>query len=391
MSSLSHRGASSRERYRPAHRLAVVSSASVPPIRLRPEIAAAGVYRQGAAPAPGAFKLSSNENPFEPLPSVLAAIRDATEINRYPDGSAGAVRAALATRFDVTPEEVLVGPGSVSLFYYLIAAVAAPGDEVVYAWRSFEAYPNAVAVAGATAVEVALTPDARHDLPAMAAAVTDRTRAVVVCSPNNPTSTAVGAEEFARFMDAVPSDVLVLLDEAYVEFVTDPDAVDGRLLLRRYPNLVVLRTFSKAFGLAGLRIGYLIGHPAIVAAVHVAAHPLAINSVSQAAALASLAAETELLERVAVIAERRDGLARELRALDWDIPEAQGNFVWLPTGADTDRVATALWHAGLVTRPYAADGIRVSVGEPESVPELLRLCAELVPRRQNHARHAGLG
>jgi len=357
----------------------IVPTPSDAPVLLRPEIAAAGVYRQGAMPPEGAFKLSSNENPFPPLPSVLRAIAQASEINRYPDGLAGAVRERIARRFGVEAEEVLVGPGSVCLIYYLIAAVAAPGDEVVYAWRSFEAYPNAVSVAGATSVRVPLTADARHDLPAMAAAVGERTRAVIVCSPNNPTSTAVGAAEFEEFMAAVPSDRLVLLDEAYTEFIDDSSAVDGSALLRRYPNLVVLRTFSKAFGLAGLRIGYMLAHPGLVAATHVAAHPLAVNSLAQAAALASLDAEEELLERVRTIAERRNRLAEQLRELGWPVPQAQGNFVWLPAGEDTARVAEALWEAGIVARPYGQDGLRITVGEEESLPVILDVAERLLP------------
>ena len=213
-------------------------------VRLRPEIAALPPYRQGRpAPADG-FKLSSNENPFDPLPSVVEAVSaSAKHVNRYPDASALPLREALAARFGVSADEVLVGAGSVSLLAQFIAAAAGPGDEVVYSWRSFEAYPGLVAVAGATSVTVPNRPDHRHDLEAMAAAITDRTRVAIVCSPNNPTGTIVTAAEFDAFMAAVPDDLLVLLDEAYIEFVRDEPAVDGRSLIGRYPNLVVLRTF----------------------------------------------------------------------------------------------------------------------------------------------------
>ena len=224
-----------------------------------------------------------------------------------------------------------------SILAQLVLATSGPGDEVIFAWRSFEAYPWLAIVAGATPVQVPLTADARHDLPAMAAAITDRTRAIIVCSPNNPTGPIVTQAEFDEFLAAVPSDVLVILDEAYAEFVTDPDAVDGLRVLGTagHPNVVVLRTFSKAFGLAGLRIGYAIGHPRILDAARSTSIPLSVTAQAEEAALASLDAEEELLERVRTIAERRDRLAAALREAGWRVPEAQGNFVWLPAGDET--------------------------------------------------------
>ncbi|MDQ0894026.1 histidinol-phosphate aminotransferase [Agromyces ramosus] len=359
-------------------------------VRLRPEIAALPAYRQGRpAPADG-FKLSSNENPFDPLPSVAAAVSDAaSHLNRYPDASALALRERLAARHDVSVDEVLVGAGSVSLLAQLIAAAAGPGDEVVYSWRSFEAYPGLVTVAGATSVTVPNNADHGHDLDAMAAAVTDRTRVVIVCSPNNPTGTIVTAVEFEAFMSKVPSDRLVLLDEAYIEFVRDePEAVgravDGTALLGRYPNLVVLRTFSKAYGLAGLRVGYAIGAVPILDAARSTAIPLGVTATASAGAIASLEpdAEAELLNRVDVIVERRDRLRAALVEQGWPVPVAQGNFVWLPTGNETTAVAERLFDAGLVTRAFPLDGIRVSVGEEESVDTLLRILGELVPVSQ---------
>ncbi len=350
------------------------------PVRIRPEIAALPPYRQGRPAGADAFKLSSNENPFDPLPAVVAALQATVGVNRYPDATAARLRAALADRFAVTPDEVHVGAGSVSILAQLILAAAAPGDEVVYAWRSFEAYPGLVRVAGATGVEVPLTADARHDLDAMAAAVTERTRIVIVCSPNNPTGPAVGQREFDAFVQRVPADVLVVLDEAYVEFVTDPDAVDGRRVLAsgEHPNVVVLRTFSKAYGLAGLRVGYAVGHARILDAARSTAIPLSVTAQAEEAALASLAAEPELLQRVRVLAERRDELAAGLRAGGWRVPAAQGNFVWLPTGAQTLEVAAAFEQAGLVVRPFAGDGVRISVGEAESVERILRIAASVV-------------
>lgn len=345
--------------------------------RIRPEIAALPAYRQGRQASADAFKLSSNENPFDPLPGVLEAIQGATGINRYPDATAARLRERLAARHGVSPDDVHVGAGSVSLLAQLLLATSGPGDEVVYAWRSFEAYPSLVAVAGATSVQVPLTVDFRHDLPAMAAAVTDRTRLVIVCSPNNPTGPTVTHDEFAAFVDAVPADVLIVLDEAYAEFVTDRSSVEGdrvRAIIAR-PNIVVLRTFSKAYGLAGLRVGYAIGHTRVLDAARSTAIPLSVTAAAEVAALASLDAESELLERVTVIAERRDSLVARLREAGWPVPDAQGNFVWLPAGDRALEVASAFEDAGLVVRPFAGDGVRISIGEEESLDRIVEVAA----------------
>jgi histidinol-phosphate aminotransferase len=349
------------------------------PVRIRPEIAALPPYRQGKQAGPEAFKLSSNENPFEPLPSVVESLQAAVGVNRYPDALAARLRQRLAVRFGVQPDEVHIGAGSVSILSQLILAAAGPGDEVVYAWRSFEAYPGLVLIAGATPVEVPLTATARHDLAAMAAAVTERTRVMIVCSPNNPTGPIVTQAEFDAFLEAVPRDVLVILDEAYAEFVTDPAAVDGlRTLGLDRPNVVALRTFSKAYGLAGLRVGYAIGHRRILDAARSTAIPLSVTAHSEEAALASLDAEDELLERVHVIAERRDRLVAGLRAQGWRVPDAQGNFVWLATGERTVAAAARFEEAGLMVRPFASDGVRISVGEQEAVDKVLSIAASVV-------------
>nr|WP_307220460.1 histidinol-phosphate transaminase [Microbacterium sp. SORGH_AS_0888] len=349
------------------------------PVRVRPEIAALPPYRQGKQAGEGAFKLSSNENPFDPLPHVVEVLRARVDMNRYPDATAARLRERLGERYGVAADEVHVGAGSVALLYQLVQAAAGAGDEVVYAWRSFEAYPGLAVVAGARPVEVPLTDESRHDLPAMAAAVTDRTRVVIVCSPNNPTGPVVHQAEFDAFVAAVPDDVLIILDEAYTEFVTDPDAVDG---LREpgiaRPNVVVLRTFSKAYGLAGLRVGYAIGHRRVLDAARSTAIPLAVTAQAEEAALASLDAEAELRARVEVIAERRDRLVAALREAGWRVPEAQGNFVWLATGAETTAVAAEFEAAGLIVRGFAGDGIRVSVGEPDAVEKVLRIAASVV-------------
>lgn len=348
--------------------------------RIRPEIAALPAYKQGKQAGDDSYKLSSNENPFDPLPSVIEALRATTSINRYPDASAARLSARLAARYGVTPDAVHIAAGSVSILQQLTLATSAPGTEMIYAWRSFEAYPSLALVAGATGVPVPLTDDGRHDLPAMAAAVTDKTSLILVCTPNNPTGPIVTHAEFEQFLAEVPPTVLVILDEAYAEFVTDPEAVDGlrTTAFAAHPNVVVLRTFSKAFGLAGLRVGYAIGHPRVLDAARATGIPLSVTAQAEDAALASLDAEFELRERVGAIVERRDRLAAALREAGWRVPEAQGNFVWLATGEETMAVARAFDEAGLIVRPFAGDGLRISVGEHESVDMILGIAASIV-------------
>jgi histidinol-phosphate aminotransferase len=347
-------------------------------VHIRPEVAVLPAYKQGRQASDSAFKLSSNENPFPPLPGVVQAVQAQTSFNRYPDATALALRAVLANRFGLTAEQVHVAPGSVAILHELARATSGPGDEIVYAWRSFEAYPGVVTVAGATSVQVPNRADGGHDLDAMAAAVTERTRMVLVCSPNNPTGPIVTAAEFDAFMAAVPQSVLIVLDEAYAEFVTDEAAVHGHPLLAAHPNLVVLRTFSKAYGLAGLRVGYALGPDYVLDAVRACAIPLSVTAQGQAAALASLEREAELLERVTEIATLRDRIVAELRAQGWDVPDAQGNFLWLPTGDRTATAAAAFEDAGIIVRAFPPEGIRISIGEHEAVGTLLETARSLV-------------
>ena len=300
------------------------------------------------------------------------------EWNRYPDATAALVRDKLGAQLGVSPDWIVVGAGSVALLQQFILAAAGPGDEVVYPWRSFEAYPGLVVVAGATSRRVALDAGFRHDVDALAGALTDQTRVVIVCSPNNPTSTVVTTDEFVALMEAIPSDRLVILDEAYREFVTDPHAVRGEEHWDRYPNLVVMRTFSKAYGLAGLRIGYAVGRPELLAPAQATAIPLAVSAPAQIAAAVSLDHQSEIDRRVHEVVQRigrvRDGLA-ELADV---IPVPHGNFVWLPTGAHTDEVAGWLEEVGVVGRVFAGEGIRVSIAEEEGVEALLRIARRVV-------------
>ncbi len=332
-------------------------------MRIRPDLDALTAYVPGKT-FPGAVKLASNEVTEPPLPSVLAAVADAAaHANRYPDNGMVELTDELAKATGVTPAEVRVGCGSVILCQNLVTITSRPGDEVLYAWRSFEMYPVATRVAGATPVEVPLTGDAVHDLSAMADAVTDRTRLIFVCNPNNPTGTVVRADALRDFLTRVPSDVIVALDEAYIEYTRLDDAhgYDAVDLYREFENVVVLRTFSKAYGLAGLRVGYAIGAPAIIEALSKVHVPFTVSTVAQAAAIASLRASDELLARTDAVVAERERVTTRLRDLGYRVPDSQANFVWLDLGDDSTRFATACAESGVIVRPFADDGVRVTV------------------------------
>lgn len=341
--------------------------------RLRPELAGLPVYVPGKT-VPGAIKLASNETVFGPLPSVRAAIDRATDtVNRYPDNGCVQLKAALARHLgpDFAPEHVAVGCGSVSLCQQLVQVTASVGDEVVFGWRSFELYPPQVRVAGAIPIQVPLT-DHTFDLYAMLAAVTDRTRLIFVCNPNNPTSTVVGPDALARFVEAVPAHILIAIDEAYVEYIRDGMRPDSLGLVRAHNNVVVLRTFSKAYGLAGLRIGYAIGHPDVITALDKVYVPFTVSSIGQAAAIASLDAADELLARTDTVVAERARVSAELRAAGFTLPPSQANFVWLPLGSRTQDFVEQAADARIVVRPYGTDGVRVTVAAPEENDAFLR-------------------
>jgi histidinol-phosphate aminotransferase len=344
----------------------------------RPNVARIPAYVAGKPPQPRpgltVYKLSSNENPYPPLPGVVAAATAAAErMNRYPDMGNSELYGALSDRLDVPTDRLALATGSVALIYQLVQAFCEPGDEVVYAWRSFEAYPIAVAAAAATSVRVPVTADGRHDLDAMAAAVTDRTRVVLVCTPNNPTGPAVTQGELDDFLAKVPPHVLVVVDEAYVEFVRMADPIDALASYRSRDNVLVTRTFSKAYGLAGFRVGYAVGPEPIATALRAVSLPFGVSSVAQAAAVASLAAEAELLERVDALVAERERLTAGLREVGWEVPEPQGNFVWFELGDRTTEFAAAGDELGIVVRPFAGEGARVSVGEPEANDRVVEL------------------
>jgi histidinol-phosphate aminotransferase len=348
------------------------------PVRLRTTLAGVPAYTPGrpAEPVEGltAYKISSNENPYPPLPSVLDAVADAAAtLNRYPDMGVTELTGALADRLGVPAEHLATGTGSVAVLAQLLAITCEPGDEVVYAWRSFEAYPIVVALSGATSVQVPLDEGFRHDLDAMAAAITDRTRLVLVCTPNNPTGPAVREDELRAFLARVPSDVLVVIDEAYLEFTTGDTVPDALALYREHPNVCVLRTFSKAYGLAGLRVGYAVAHEEVATALRKAATPFGVTDLAQRAAIASLAAYDELEVRVKELVAERERVVAALREQGWEVPAAQGNFVWLPLGEDAVPFARSCQEHGLTVRPFAGDGVRCTVAEPEASERLLEV------------------
>lgn len=352
-------------------------------VRIREEIAGLPAYKAGkpAATFEGtAYKLSSNENPYPPLPGVLeTAMAAAAQVNRYPDFGSTELIGEIAGFVGVGPERVAVGTGSVGVLQQLVQATSGPGDEVVFAWRSFEAYPIVVQIVGATSVPVPLKADETHDLDAMAAAITDRTRLVLVCNPNNPTGEMIGREELERFLDRVPADVLVVLDEAYVEFVRDERFPDSIELSLGRSNVCVLRTFSKAYGLAGLRIGYAVADEPVAEALRACAVPFGVNLVAQAAAVESLRAQDALLARVAELVAERDRVFAELRAMDLpgrlgvDVVPSQANFFWLRLGGRSAAFAAACESVGVSVRPYGDDGVRVTIGEKEANDRVLEV------------------
>lgn len=346
--------------------------------RLRAALDSVPEYRAGRGARPGAFKLSSNENPFPPLPGVIAAVCDAAaHVNRYPDFGSQRLTAALSARHGVNESAIALGTGSVAVLAQAIQALAGPGDEIVIPWRSFEAYPILVQLAGAGLVKVPLRADHRHDLDAMADAVTDRTRLVMICSPNNPTGTIVTRQELERFIERVPTNVAIVLDEAYVEFVSSSDRLDSATLVAEHAHVIALRTFSKAYGLAGLRVGYAVAPPELASGLRKTQLPFGVSAVAEHAALASLASESQLLRRVEQIVGERGRVCDELASMGVQFPVPHANFVWLPIGHRAIEFADRCEEAGVTVRAFAGDGVRVTVAEPEANDRFLEAARTL--------------
>jgi histidinol-phosphate aminotransferase len=334
-------------------------------ITVREDLAGIPDYVPGRK-IPGAVILSSNELAGAPPDAIVAAISAAAaEVNRYPAMASEDLFARLSAELDVDTDRLALGCGSVSVCQQLIQAICAPGDEVVFSWRSFEAYPIVSQVVGATGRKVPLTRDHRQDVDALLGAITDATRLVFVCNPNNPTGTVVPAAEVERLLDNVPDHVLVVLDEAYREFVTDPAVPDGLELARERENLAVLRTFSKAGSLAGARVGYCVASPVVASGVRKVTIPFSVNKLAQAAALASMDVVGELRARCDKVIAERDRVYRALLELGYEVPPSNGNFVWLPLGARAMEFNEHCVEHNVLVRSFAGDGSRVTIGLPE--------------------------
>lgn len=376
------------------------------PGMVRSDLSKLPAYVPGKA-LPDALRLASNETAAAPLPAVQEAVaKAAAGLNRYPDMGVAALRGELATWLSRTPgapeltaENIAVGNGSSALCLQSIQATCQDGDEVVFPWRSFEAYPILAQIAGARPVAVPLSSDYRVDLDAMLAAVTERTKLIFVCNPNNPTGTVVPQVKLAEFLEQVPEDVQVVLDEAYIEYdrsglAGDAGAggtdvpgegfaasVNGLALMAQFPNVAVCRTFSKAYGLAGARLGYLAGSEEFVEALLKVAIPFGVNALAQVAGLESIGeeAQQQLQQRVAETVAQRERVIESLPE-ELQVP-SQANFVWLPVGEKAEALEAAMKEEGILTRCFAGEGVRITVTDEteteELIPALRRVLAQL--------------
>lgn len=373
-----------------AHTKTMSHSEESTSIPVRPVFDTLPSYAAGKPPAPveglTRYKLSSNENPLGPVPEVARVLAEFDAVHRYPDPLSTALRTALAGQLGVDAEDIVTGAGSLGALNQIIktfAGVNADGvqDEVIYAWRSFEAYPILVGIMGARSVQVPNLPNGAHDLDAMAAAVTDRTRLILVCTPNNPTGPAVTESQIRSFLAKVPATVPVVIDEAYFEFCAassipegEEPPLNGLDIYRDYPNVIILRTFSKAQGLAGLRVGYSISHPQITRHLRVAATPFAVSALAERAAVASIEHQEAVMERVSHIVAERERVTARLRELGYEFPSTYANFVWLPLGERTGDFVDLMNRNALSVRAFGSEGVRVSIGEVEANDRFLSLC-----------------
>jgi len=331
-----------------------------------------------------AVKLASNENPLGPSPLAVAAVAKASSrINRYPDGSCFRLRRALAERLDVAADQLVFGCGSDEVLDLAAKAYLGPGDEIVYAWPSFAMYPLVAQGIGATPVPVPLDADLVHDLGAMRAAVTQRTRVVIVCNPNNPTGTSVGAAAFDAFVESLPADVILLLDEAYVEYAARPDFPDALGWVRRRPGTAVLRTFSKIHGLAGLRIGYAVCDPELADHLERVRHPFNVNLLAEEGALAALDDADHVERSRALNREGAGFLERELQRLGLRTVPTDANFILAETGAGSFEM---LLQQGVIVRPMDGFGlpgfVRISIGTGDENQRVITALEEMKRRER---------
>jgi histidinol-phosphate aminotransferase len=332
----------------------------------------------------GIAQLASNESPFPPHPRVIAAIEAAAgAMHRYPDPDATLLRRRLAERFETDPARVAVGNGSCEILLAAAEALCEPGDEILFAWPAFSMYPYLPALTGAREVRVPLAAGGVHDLDAMAAEVTAATQLLLVCNPNNPTGTHIPVAEIAAFCEQVPSHVTIALDEAYVEFQTDDDPDASLGLLADFPNLVVLRTFSKCYGLAGLRVGYAIGSATFRAAVDAVRQPFSVNALAQAAGAEAILHQDDVLRRVESTVVERLRVEEGLRGLGLATAATQANFSWVDLGdADEGAVVAGLAEREVAVRPGTPLGdpghIRVTYGTAAENDRFLHVLSEIL-------------
>ncbi len=350
--------------------------------RVKPHIAALEPYKPGKPIEEverelgivGAAKLASNENPLGPSPKAIRAIEQAARgAHRYPDGASYRLRGALAERLDVAPEQLVFGCGADEVLELVAKAFIGPDDEVVYAWPSFAMYPIVTQGMGGRAVQVPLDADLAHDLPAMAEAVTARTQVVIVCNPNNPTGTSVGAEAFDRFVESLPPDVVLVVDEVYIEFARRTDFPDGLGWVARRPGTLVMRSFSKLYGLAGLRVGYGVADPELAGYLERARHPFNLNAIAEVAALAALDDTEHVDATLRMNAEGAQRLTRGLEALGYRVWPTDTNFLLADLGPEAYE---RLLHQGVIVRPMGGlglpDCVRISIGTAEENEKLIK-------------------
>lgn len=351
----------------------------------RPRIAALPVYSRAAGSASVRWRASSNESTVAPSPAIRAAVaRAAAHAHLYPSLAGDDLIAAISERMGVREDQVVVGGGSLALLQLALTAFTGPGTEVIHAWRSYEAYPILIGIADAQAVPVALDHEYRHDTQAMLAALTPRTSAILICDPNNPTGTALPPRRLRALIDAVPSHVLVLLDRAYQEFDrTEPDVA---ALVAERPNVIVFRTFSKAYGLAGLRAGYAIGSPEVMRAVRATAPPFGLSAVAEAAALAAWSDREHTRHIVDTVTESRETFRRALGERGLYTPDSSANFVWLPVGDRAEALQAACVRHGVSVRAFAGEGVRVTVGCPQAEAAVLAAVDECGDRAASVAQ-----
>jgi histidinol-phosphate aminotransferase len=332
----------------------------------------------------GIAQLASNESPFPPHPRVVEAIAAAAAaMHRYPDPDATLLRRRLAERFETDPSRIAVGNGSCEILLAAAEALCEPGDEILFAWPAFSMYPYLPALTGAREIRVPLGDGDVHDLDAMAAEVTAATQLLLVCNPNNPTGTHIPAAQVAAFCDRVPAHVTIVLDEAYVEFQTDDDPDASLDLLADFPNLVVLRTFSKCYGLAGLRVGYALGSAKFRAAVDAVRQPFSVNALAQAAGAEAILHQDDVLRRVENTIAERLRVEEALRGMGLRTAETQANFSWIDLEeADEAEVVAALAEREIAVRPGTPLGdpghIRVSYGTEAENDRFLRGLSEIL-------------